>query len=152
MPFTIVHGLISYFAVCKLTKDGRLRALAFVAGMLPDLDGIPLLFDMNLYRVLHRELFHQPIYGLILGIPIALIFGKYYGMDRKKTFAVFSGSFILHSVTDVLFTDWPVKLLWPFSQQQFVIPVFYDYNWLLALGLAAILVGQRMLRVTSSHA
>ncbi len=128
MPFTLIHGLLSYFLVCFFTKDKRLRFLGFAAGTLPDLDGIPILFDMELFYAIHHELFHPPIYGIILAIPVALVLGHFFKMDKVKTFAVFAASFILHPLTDVLFTNWPVKLLWPFSEEQFLYPIFIEYN------------------------
>ena len=133
MPFTLVHGLIPYFIVCLFTKSKKLRFLAFVAGMLPDLDGLPILFDVDLYYSVHHELFHEPIYGLLLAIPVAVILAKYFNIGGKKSFLVFSGSFILHSITDVLFTNWPVKLLWPFFGKGFSCPFLMDLNFGLAV-------------------
>ena len=140
MPFTLIHGLIPYFMVLPFTKSKKLRLLAFVAGMLPDLDGIPLLFDMNLYYQLHHELFHAPIYGLLLAIPIAILLSKYFGMNRNKAAIVFAAAFISHPLTDVLFTNWPVKLLWPISSQQFSYSIFINYNWLLATAITIALI------------
>lgn len=144
MPFTLVHGLVPYLGASALTKDWKLRLLAFLAGMAPDLDGIPLLFNMGLYRALHRELFHQPVWGLVLAIPVALFLHKYYGMDVKKSAVVFAIAFISHPVTDLFFTGWPIRMLWPFSTQLYSFPAFVQLNWLLALGVAAIFVVQQL--------
>lgn len=142
MPFTIFHGLIPYFLASTFTENKKLRILAFIAGMLPDLDGTPVLFDRELYYQIHHELFHAPIYGALLGIPVALILEKYFGMEKKKSFLVFAVSFALHPITDVFFTNWPVKLLWPFSQEQFSNPLFMNYNVLLAATLSTLLLVQ----------
>lgn len=132
MPFTLIHGLIAFLFVSFFSKNEKLRFLAFVFGMLPDLDGIGLFFDMNLYFEFHHELFHAPVYGLILGIIFALLLSKRFDLDKTKSFAVVFFSFALHSVTDVFFTFWPVKLLWPFSSHQFSYPFLIEFNWLLA--------------------
>lgn len=145
MPFTLVHGLVAYFIVLPFTKSRKLRLLAFAAGMLPDLDGVPLLFDMNLYYQLHHELLHAPIYGVLLAIPVALLLSKYFGMSRNKTALVFASAFMAHSITDVFFTNWPVKILWPISAQQFSYPIFISYNWFLALAVVIALITQFIL-------
>lgn len=145
MPFTLVHGLVSYFVVCFFTKDKKLRALGFAAGMLPDLDGVPVLFDLELFYRVHHELFHPPIYGILLAVPAAMILGRFFEVNPLKSFAVFAFSFALHPVTDVLFTDWPVRLLWPFSQEEFIYPVFVQYNFVLAFAVLAGLLAQIIL-------
>ena len=145
MPFTLAHGLISYFIVCAFTKNKNYKMLAFVSGMLPDLDGIPILYDMDLYYKIHHELFHPPIYGILLAVPGAIILNKYFQMNKTKAFLVFAASFILHPITDVLFTNWPVKLLWPFSQEQYSYPIFIEYNILLVLFMLFLLIVQEKL-------
>jgi len=135
MPFTGIHGLLALVPAWFLAKNRRLALVAFIAGMLPDLDGLPLFFDMNLYYQVHHELFHAPIYGVLLAVPVALILGKYWKLDRKITAVVFAGSFALHSVTDVFFTSWPVKLFWPLTNQEFSYPILREYNWLLSIAV-----------------
>jgi len=133
MAFTFVHGLIAFLIVYYLTKNQKLALVALIAGMLPDLDAIPILWDINLYYEIHHEWFHAPVYGILIGIPAALLAEKYFKMDKIKTFAVFAFSFIFHGITDVFTTAWPVKLLWPFSQEKFVFPVLNQYDFETAL-------------------
>ena len=140
MAFTLIHGLISFLIVSRFTKNKGLRKLAFIAGMLPDLDGIPLLFDLSLYYQIHHEWFHQPIYGIILGIPIALILNKYFKLDKTKVFLVFAFSFIFHSITDLVTTSWPVKMFWPFSQEMHAFP-FLEESSLWIYLIVFVLVG-----------
>ena len=142
MPLTPFHGLIPYFLATIFTKEKRYWLVAFIGGVLPDLDGIPILFDLNLFYLIHHELFHQPIYGIILAIPVVFIAAKYFKMDKLKTAVLFAGGFALHGLTDVLFTNWPVKLLWPFSSEQFSSPMFIEYNFLLAASLTLLLILQ----------
>ena len=136
MPNTIVHGIIPYALASLFTKNKVLRWIALIGGLFPDLDGIHLFFDMNLYRVYHHEILHPPIYGFIIAIPIAILAKKYYGIKMWKSYLAFSLAFALHSVTDVFFTDWYIRLLWPFSQEKFSNPIVYDYNFLLAVLIA----------------
>ncbi|MBI4210719.1 MAG: metal-dependent hydrolase [Candidatus Diapherotrites archaeon] len=133
MPFTLIHGLISFLAAFPFTKDRRLLLLAFLAGMMPDLDGIPVLFDRELFYALHHELLNPLIYAVLFGLVFALALSRFAKMDFKKSFAVFAASYALHPLTDAVFTDWPVKLLWPLSNTQYSWPVLLDYNAALAL-------------------
>jgi len=139
MAFTLIHELISFLIVSRFTKNEKLRGLAFIAGMLPDLDGLPLLFDLSLYYQIHHELFHAPIYGIIFGIIFALILNKYLKMDKLKTFLVFGFSFIFHSVIDLFTTSWPVKMLWPFSSEQFAFAFLEEFNlWIYLIVFALV--------------
>ncbi|PIN98376.1 MAG: hypothetical protein COT90_04495 [Candidatus Diapherotrites archaeon CG10_big_fil_rev_8_21_14_0_10_31_34] len=133
MAFTLIHGLISFLIVSRFTKNEKLRLIAFIAGMLPDLDGIALFWDINLYYEFHHELFHAPVYGIIFGAIFALILNKYFKLDKIKVFLVFSFSFIFHSITDLFTTFWPVKMFWPFSSEQFVFPFLQEFNLWIAL-------------------
>ena len=118
-----------------LTRDKRLWALAFVAGMLPDLDGIPILFDMDLYYAIHHELFHPPIYGILLGIIAAFALYRFFRMPKLPTFFAVAAGFILHPVFDIFFTNWGVKMLWPFSDEKHLFSYFIGYNWALVLAI-----------------
>ncbi len=135
MPFTLVHGAISFFLLSFFTKDKRLWPLAFVAGMLPDIDGFPILWDMGLFRAIHHELLHPLIFGVALAIPAAYLLDYFFKTGRAQTLLVFAASFMLHPLTDVLFTNWPVPLFWPLTSQEFSYPVFIEYNWVLVLAL-----------------
>lgn len=117
MPFTLFHALLSYIVVGRFTMDRKLRLLAFCAAWLPDLDGLPILFDVDLYNAIHHELFHPPVYGLLLALPAAIILHHSFKMGRLKSFIVFSFSFMLHPFTDIFLGFIPIKLFWPLSNQ-----------------------------------
>lgn len=138
MPFTLFHGLIPYFIASFFTKNKKYWLLAFAGGIMPDLDGIPILFDLDLYYKIHHEFFHPPIFGVALALPAAFFSNRFLGLKKFSSAIAFALGFVLHSITDVLFTDWPVKLLWPLSSQQFSYPIFVKYNFGLAFFLAAI--------------
>ena len=137
MPFTLVHGAIAFFLLSFFTKDKRLWALAFVAGMLPDIDGFPILWDMELFYAIHHELLHPLIYGVVMGIPVALLLHHFFKTGRAQAFLVFAASYMLHPIADVLFTNWPVRLFWPVFSQEFSYKTFIEYNWVLVILLPA---------------
>jgi hypothetical protein len=121
MPFTLIHGLIGYLSAVPFTKNPRIRLLAFGAGMLADLDGLPLLFDHALYLSTHHELFHSPIWGLLFGLLIVTTVYAYYTYRKKtlpywKSLGLFFMAFTLHPLTDALSSDWPMNFLAPIGQ------------------------------------
>lgn len=128
MPFTLTHGLISYLPVTLLTKEKKLWLIAIISGMLPDLDGIPILYDRALYYRVHHELFHPPVYGVLLGVIAVYAFEHFFKMKKLPVFSVTAFSFSLHAIADVVFTNWYVKLLWPISSYKFTYPVLLDYS------------------------
>ncbi|MEK6958560.1 MAG: metal-dependent hydrolase [archaeon] len=139
MSFTLIHAIAGYLFASAISKNQKIRWIGFLAGALPDLDGIFIFFNQDLYYALHHELFHPPIYGIALGLIIAFIAWKFFKLDKKQVFVAFAGGFIFHSIIDILFTAWPVKLLWPLSAQEFSYPIFANYigNAALAIVLAA---------------
>ena len=127
MPSTVTHGLIAGLLVSLIVKEKSYWRLAFITGTLPDLDGIPVLYDYVLFHRVHHELFHPPIYGVILGVLGAYCLSFMYGMRKRSVFLVVAFSFASHSFVDVFFTDWYVKLLWPLSSFKFSYPYFVAY-------------------------
>jgi membrane-bound metal-dependent hydrolase YbcI (DUF457 family) len=110
--------------------------------MLPDLDAIPAVFNYPLFIQLHHELFHAPIYGVMLGIISAFVFEYFWKMKKLPVFSITALSFSLHGVVDVFFTNWYVKLLWPISSIKFSYPVLVGYNFLLAVVVYSLAVVQ----------
>jgi len=100
--------------------------------MMPDLDGLPILFDAKLYYAIHHELLHPLIYALLLGVLLAFLLKRLAQMDFGKTFAVFAAGYALHPLAGVVFTNWPVRLFWPLSQEQYSWPILADQNGPLA--------------------
>jgi membrane-bound metal-dependent hydrolase YbcI (DUF457 family) len=139
MPNTIFHGIIPYALASIFTKNKVIRWIALAGGMFPDLDGAPILFNTDLYYQLHHELLHAPGLGFVIALPVSLIAKRLYGIKFWKSYLAFSLAYLLHSITDVFFTNWYVKLLWPFSQEKFSYPIFLNFNFVLGI-LAAFFI------------
>lgn len=124
MPNTMSHRVIPYVLASIFTKNKIIRWIALAGDMFLDLDGIPIFFNTNLYYQIHHELLHAPIIGFVIALPVALIVKRLYGIKFWKSYLAFSLAYTLHSIIDVFFTNWYVKLLWPFSGEKFSHPVF----------------------------
>jgi LexA-binding, inner membrane-associated putative hydrolase len=112
-------------------------ALVIAAGVLPDLDGIGVIFGWRFYQRYHRVLGH----GLpltLFGPPLLAGLGAWlFGVDFLPLWAWCQVSLVGHLVTDVLFYRWPVQLLWPISSRGWegglvgwndLIPTFFLYT------------------------
>lgn len=128
MPFTLAHGIISFFLAKPFVKGKEFLALAFIAGMTPDLDGLPILFNTSLFYQVHHEITHPLVTGLIMGVIAALIARQFFKMDAVKSFAIFMAGFLSHLLADLFFTNWPIKLFKPFSEAEFSSPLPIEYG------------------------
>jgi hypothetical protein len=114
MMSPLVHGLIAWlfaFLVLKKTND---RRLAVIAGVAADLDGVFILFNMDLFTKYHHTFTHSYIFG----IPIALT-AMILGEEKIKVFFACLGAFTLHLLCDIIGSDWPIQPFYPFSHLSF---------------------------------
>ncbi len=58
------HTLIGWWTANVLPLSRRDRLLVFLGGVLPDLDGLGLLYDLDAYRTYHHVLLHNLFAGL----------------------------------------------------------------------------------------
>lgn len=112
---SVIHPLLSYVVSAIFTGNPRLRLASFVGGIVPDLDGIALLFDKELYYKYHREILHPPLSGLALSILLFYLYERKSPLERRGTAAFFMLGFVVHAVSDVLTTNWPINFLAPFG-------------------------------------
>ena len=120
-----VHFLISYLISSLLTKNALLRRLAAIGGVIPDLDGIFILFDHDLYARYHHILFHPLMGGMLLGtftVAVFWIYEKGRNIQNPgfgKYFIFFFVGLLLHDFADIIGTDWQIPLLYPASSMEF---------------------------------
>lgn len=135
----LAHFLIAYVAAALLTKDIRLRRIAVIGGILPDLDGIFLLFDIGAYYRYHHALLHPPVAGVMLALALAAALAFYRKGAFKSAFAFFMLGFALHGAADVLGTNWPVNLLAPFGTLDVSVGALLPYGALALLNALVLL-------------
>lgn len=139
MPFTLIHGFIGYLAIALFTKDRKLRWLGLLGGLVPDIDAIPFIYSIDLYLQIHKTL-HPVVFGLAFGIVLAFASERFFRVNRIWAGAAFMAGFFLHLAADLIFTDWPIKLFWPFSQESFIYPFLSSYQIELNMLVTALLL------------
>ena len=134
----ITHLLFAYITAALVTKDVRYRRLICVLGILPDLDGIWILFDTELYQRYHHVLLHSLPAGILISVSLTLLWILYHNRVRplkdvepilpKKAFLFGMIGFIVHITADIIGTNWPVYWLYPLSGHGLsVYPMLSDY-------------------------
>ncbi len=129
------HALIGWWTANVLSLSRRDRFLVFAGGVLPDIDGLGLLFSSEAYEKYHHILCHTLLAGVIWTIFVALV-----ARDRTKC-AVFTFlSWHLHLACDYFGSrgpagepPWVLPYLWPFvgtwSGDEFTGPAWYWNPW-----------------------
>ncbi len=131
----LTHLLASWIVAAKTTDSLRDRRLVTLAGVLPDLDGLGIVFDIasgmgnwRYYQAYHHWLSH--------GLPAALLCSAAlaaFGRRRWQVFGLALIVFHLHLLCDLAGSRgpgaddfWPIFYFGPFSQHPMWI---WKYQW-----------------------
>jgi hypothetical protein len=119
----LVHGLLAWFLAVVILKNVNDRRLVIVAGVAPDLDGIFMLFNQDLYYQFHHTFAHSYVFGIMMALTAGVL-----GIKKKKVFIVAVGTFSLHLITDIIGATWAVYPLYPFSNLGLTIGIYLSYD------------------------
>ncbi len=106
----MVHFLLAWLLAVVAIKEVRDRRLVVLAGILADIDGVFILFDMELYIKYHHVLGHTIFFGILLSVIFFTI-----AKNRTKTALVALGAFLLHALADMVGSNWDVYIFYPVS-------------------------------------
>lgn len=138
----ITHGLLSWAIGERALKDSGDVARVALAGLLPDLDSLGVIFDLanrwlgrpptDYYASLHHWLLHGAAGALVVAGALC-----WRAKERGKVFLLAIVAFHLHLLCDIVGSRgpdpsegiWPVYYLGPFSSQRGVI--LWQDQWLL---------------------
>jgi hypothetical protein len=106
----LVHGMIAWLIAIFILKDVNDRRLAIIAGVIPDIDGIFVLFNNELFLKYHHTLGHSFVYGVLITIVAAGL-----AKDKKKVGLAAFLAFSLHLFSDYIGSDWAIFPFYPVS-------------------------------------
>jgi len=138
----LTHAGIGWIVASLGPGPRKDRWLIVLAGLLPDLDGIGILWSEQVYLSTHRVVGHGLPLGLVLmGAVVAL------AERRWISGALAAVSFQLHVLLDVVGTGGPpIRYLWPFSSWGLT----YGGHWILASWQNALVMGLTLLGVAAT--
>jgi len=120
----LTHVGISWIVAGLARLTPRDRWVVVLAGTLPDLDGIGILWSEHAYVAAHRAAAHSAFFAVLIVAFAAL------GTDRPWAAGVLAAiSFHLHLLLDVVGTGGlPIRYLWPLTDWEWS----YGGHWVLA--------------------
>ncbi len=112
----IVHAELSWLAAQAL-PDRRDRVVVTLAGVLPDLDGLGIVFGPEVYARFHHQLSHGYLAAGVFGLLAALL-----GRRKGRTALLALATFHLHLLCDLAGSgpDWPIYYFWPTSMREWM--------------------------------
>lgn len=123
------HFLLSWLiADRKVIQSNRDLLIITLCGVVPDLDGLGILIDVDTYHRWHHTIGHSLFTG------VAIFFAIWLFLKSIRVAVLASFSYNLHLLCDYLGSAgsdgyiWPIYLLWPFHSEKFLNP----YQWELA--------------------
>jgi inner membrane protein len=135
----LTHIGLSWMVANVGPASRRDRWLIVLAGILPDLDGIGILWSERAYEAAHRAAGHGLPFALVL-IAITVLCAH----SPWATSALAALSFHLHLLLDVVGTGGlPIRYLWPFTDWGWS----YSGHWVLASWPNAVVMGLTLLGV-----
>ena len=110
------------------------------AGVVPDLDAIPLLFGVGAYSTYHHVLTH----GIVAAVVVTAVW-TVLARDRLRVALLSLAAFHVHLLCDLVGSaaqgePWSITYLWPFSHREIISPYSWDlaspqnaFVWLIAV-------------------
>lgn len=115
-----------------------------VAAVLPDIDGIGILVDVEYYKMYHHVLGHTIFFGLLSAVGFAIFSGgKPVGQRLSYLFGIYLLMFNLHVLLDYLGSGpgWGMKYFWPLSDYHLENPYVWQLqSWQTTLSFFVLLI------------
>ncbi len=110
----VVHGMLAWLFAIIFIRDVRDRRLVVIAGVIPDIDGIYILYSTELFYLYHHTWGHSFIFALPVAIFLAL-----FGREKRQVFLGALGAFSVHLISDYFGSNWNIPPLWPISDREY---------------------------------
>ena len=96
--------------------NGRERLFCALAAVLPDFDGMGIIFGQETYWRFHHILGHNLLFSLLLPAVFC-----YFSEHKLRVFGLCFALMQLHMVMDLIGSGelWTLSYLWPFSSKEF---------------------------------
>lgn len=119
----IIHGMMAWIIATLLLKDLRDRRLVIIAGVIPDIDAILLLVNVDLFFKYHHTIGHSFVFAIPLVICFSLV-----AKDRVRVLVGGLVVFSLHIIADYFGSNWPISILYPISDYSITSAGYISYH------------------------
>ena len=106
----IIHGMIAWLVAVLFAMHVNDRRMIVIAGVVPDIDGIFILFNNSQFYEYHHTFGHSFIFGLLVAIVACVL-----SVDKIKIFLGAICAFSMHLIADIVGTNWSVPIMYPLS-------------------------------------
>ena len=123
----LVHGLIAWALAHLVATDRRTRLWCVIAALVPDLDGLGIIFGPQVYQRYHHVLTHNVFFGLAVTVVSARWIGR-----RPAALVLVLASFLSHVVGDYFGSGegWSLWPFWPLSSFEVLNPHAWPFvSW-----------------------
>jgi membrane-bound metal-dependent hydrolase YbcI (DUF457 family) len=129
----LTHIGLSWIVANLAPLSGKDRAFVVLAGVLPDLDGVTILWGRDAYLATHRIVAHSLLFGVFV-VAMTVFFA-----DSPRASGILAAvSIHVHLLLDVVGTGGPpIRYLWPVTDWGWT----YGRHWVLASWPNAIVMG-----------
>ena len=110
--YVFAHAGIGWILAEAGHGDRRFRQAVFLASLIPDIDGLSLLFGYQAYGNYHDRITHSIPFGVIVMMFAAIYCRKY----RLKAMAFAALAYMSHLIGDFFLSGWPIALWYPFGR------------------------------------
>ncbi len=110
----IIHLITAWLIAILLLKDVKARRVVMIAGVIPDIDGVFILFSTDLYYKYHHTFGHSLVFALPF-LAVASIYGSKRISTWATTFFVAILAFLAHLISDMFASSWSVYPFWPLN-------------------------------------
>ena len=107
----IVHGMLAWLIAVMFSKNVNDRRLIVIAGVIPDIDGVFILFDQAAYNTYHHTFGHSFVFGIMVALVASGL-----SSDRIRVGIAAICAFGVHLLSDIFGSNWAVKPLCPISE------------------------------------
>ena len=106
----VLHGMLAWLLAIALSKSVADRRLIVIAGVVPDIDGIFILFDQTAYYTYHHTFGHSFVFGIMVALVASAL-----SSDKIKIGIAAICAFSVHLLSDIVGSNWAIKPLYPVS-------------------------------------
>jgi hypothetical protein len=116
----VIHLIAAWLIAMAFAIELKERRIVVLAGIIPDIDAVFILFDFDAYIKYHHTFGHSYVFGIPFVFITPFLFLDNLKSKLKVSLIALLG-FTSHLVLDIIGSDWPVSLFYPMFSEGYCI-------------------------------